>query len=511
MLSATNVVLSGSFARGAQTPHSDLDFIVISENVTSFFTETIHSKGNEIQVIYFPKTKIHKMLMEYSNDNQGIIISMLKSCVIISDEDQFANKLSSYAKTVTRGPSERILNTYVSILRSRCDDLRHATNSLEKDLFASSIFVLLSHFIAYDFVVGDKYSIRATRRSPHYKEFCKIVGQYRQDQKVAKVLEYVEKIVSPFYQDISSTGMALNHFSDKNSIMVYFPQKTLKDAGMKALLDVLLPSFEGCCCFAFQQEKWQAMNEGLYVYVDGRTVSATDIIKRIAKTDLSIAKSRMSLGIEMAYPYYTSFESGVYFGGRSILDKLTPAFSAIWDAYYAGISINNREASIQQFSFVAAILIIRSILAQYINKGGQMIAYFNCLAWLLLPETVNPNGFCCVEQTARLKRIALDLYYERYEEKKDSYKSVYEDVISHNILELKQMYKSVELLDSCLSQIPIEGLTFPDTSPFESALDIFFTEVCLICLSIIQLSSEEKFSAVYHVARLHEVCLNDSL
>lgn len=56
MISQTNVLLSGSYARGTQTPNSDMDFIVISENVTFFHTESIYFKGVEVQVIFFPKT-----------------------------------------------------------------------------------------------------------------------------------------------------------------------------------------------------------------------------------------------------------------------------------------------------------------------------------------------------------------------------------------------------------------------------------------------------------------------
>lgn len=41
MISQTNVLLSGSYARGTQTPNSDMVFIVISENVTFFHTESI--------------------------------------------------------------------------------------------------------------------------------------------------------------------------------------------------------------------------------------------------------------------------------------------------------------------------------------------------------------------------------------------------------------------------------------------------------------------------------------
>lgn len=147
MISQTNVLLSGSYARGTQTPNSDMDFIVISENVTFFHTESIYFKGVEVQVIFFPKTKIFRMAMEISNDNYGIIISMLKSCIVISDEDHFANRLSQYANKVSTRPSEQVINSYINILRNRCSDLRHAEDKLEESLLVSTICVLLSHVL----------------------------------------------------------------------------------------------------------------------------------------------------------------------------------------------------------------------------------------------------------------------------------------------------------------------------------------------------------------------------
>lgn len=41
MKETDSIVLTGSYARGTQTPGSDLDFMVISNNVTRFHTETI--------------------------------------------------------------------------------------------------------------------------------------------------------------------------------------------------------------------------------------------------------------------------------------------------------------------------------------------------------------------------------------------------------------------------------------------------------------------------------------
>ena len=61
MKETDSIVLTGSYARGTQTPGSDLDFMVISNNVTRFHTETIWDGDDEVQIILVPATKIHKM------------------------------------------------------------------------------------------------------------------------------------------------------------------------------------------------------------------------------------------------------------------------------------------------------------------------------------------------------------------------------------------------------------------------------------------------------------------
>ncbi|MBQ4388477.1 MAG: nucleotidyltransferase domain-containing protein [Bacteroidales bacterium] len=49
MISQTNVLLSGSYASGTQTPNSDMDFIVISENVTFFIPNPSLSSSSPVR------------------------------------------------------------------------------------------------------------------------------------------------------------------------------------------------------------------------------------------------------------------------------------------------------------------------------------------------------------------------------------------------------------------------------------------------------------------------------
>ena len=345
MCSATNVLLSGSYARGTQTPYSDMDFIVISENVTLFHTESIYFKGGEVQIIYFPKTKIFKMAMETSNDNYGIIISMLKSCIVISDEDHFANRLSQYANKVSTRSSEQVVNSYINILRNRCNDLRHAEDKLEESLLVSTICVLLSHVLSRNFIVGAKHCIRDLSRSPHYHPFLNAINKYTVEGNKMPILEYAENTIRNFCKDVVTTGITLNHLFENSIVTVCFPKKSLDDAGMLKLIDSYARSLSDCLFFVFHQDKWQTLNEGIYMSIKGNTCSATEIIQRLNKVDITMAKSRIELGIDVSYPYYTSFDSGVFFGGMIFFEEVFPLFSEIWSSYYAFISENKEKGA----------------------------------------------------------------------------------------------------------------------------------------------------------------------
>lgn len=511
MISQTNVLLSGSYARGTQTPNSDMDFIVISENVTFFHTESIYFKGVEVQVIFFPKTKIFRMAMEISNDNYGIIISMLKSCIVISDEDHFANRLSQYANKVSTRPSEHVINSYINILRNRCSDLRHAEDKLEESLLVSTICVLLSHVLSRNFIIGTKHCIRDLRRSSHYQPFLDAINQYTTGGNKIPILEYAETTIRSFCKNVVSTGITLNHLLENSIVTVYFPKKSLDDTGMVKLIDSYVQALSDCQFFVFRQDKWQTLNEGTYMSIKGNKCSATEIIQRLNKVDITLARSRIELGIDVSYPYYTSFDSGVFFGGMIFFEELFPLFSDIWSSYYAFISENKEKEAQRKFSHIAGLTILPQLLEVYERIGGQKDALLKHLAWMILPDVVNTNGVYNIEQSAKLRGAFLELFTEQYIQNEKEYQIIFKDIQNNAIAELSSLFRAVTTFADKLSSLSLDELSYPDIYPFEQKSDIFFIELCLHTLSILQMTSEDKYRVIFNVAKFNRICLEDSL
>jgi len=505
-----SILLSGSYARGKQTEHSDIDFVLISDSVSYFHTESIYSDGVEIQVILFPQTKIHKYIMEVSNENNGIVVSMLKSCIILSDESNFANRLTSYVDNIQSRPGEQNAISYISMLRNRCADLRHAEGSLAKDILVSTIIVLLSHILSNDCIVGTKHCIRVLKNSPHSKSLGDLIEQYHIDRNSDSIVNYCDNLLKGYFQNVVTTGFSLNNLSDKDPVIIYLPRKHITDNGIKQIVITLSKVTEGCSAYAFRQDKWQAMNEGLYFYIRSATKSPIEILKKIRKYDASISRSRLALGIEMAYPYYTSFSSGVFFGGRKVLEMLDSSFSRIWDAWYS-FYMTEKNNSLNKLTYFSGVLVINCLGKHFRACLGNYSNFFEELAWLLLPDVVNPNGLCNVEQTERLKRNALEEYARQSEKYLDINCNAIKDVLSGVYSDLSQMNDAVNCLDDALSSIDTQDISYPDIYPFKTKEEFFYTECCLHVLSILQLSNEAKMSIVFNLARHNGICLEDFL
>lgn len=92
-----------------------MDFIIISDNASSFHCESLYKETGEVQQIFFPKTKIHRMVLEKSYEYNGVVVSMLKSCVVLSDDDSFANRLTTYVDNMPhQRPGEEAVNSYLN-------------------------------------------------------------------------------------------------------------------------------------------------------------------------------------------------------------------------------------------------------------------------------------------------------------------------------------------------------------------------------------------------------------
>lgn len=505
---SNSILLSGSYARGKHTEYSDIDFILISDSVNFFYTESIYLDDVETQVILFPKTKIHKYIMEESNENNGIVVSMLKSCIILSDESNFANRLTSYVDRIQSPPGEQKAISYINMLRNRCADLRHAEDGLAKDILVSTIIVLLSHILANNYIVGTKHCIRILKKSPHFLSLENLIEQYHTDRKTDTIVDYCDNLLKGYFQNVVTTGLSLNNLLDKDPVIIYLPKKQINDNGIKRIIKTLSKATEGCSAYAFRQDKWQAMNEGLYFYVRSTKTNSIDILKVIKKYDASISRSRLALGIEMAYPYFTSFSSGVFFGGRKVLEMLESSFSKIWDAWYSFYIVEENN-NLNKLSYFSGVLVVNCLGKHFSACLGNYSSFFEELAWLLLPDVVNPNGLCNVEQTEHLKRSALKEYTRQFEKYIEVNGNVINDVILGNYSELSKMNNAIIDLDNVLYSIDTQELIYPDIFPFKTKEEFFYTECCLHTLSILQLSNETKMSIVFNLARNNGICLED--
>ena len=85
------------------------------------------------------------------------------------------------------------------------------------------------------------------------------------------------------------------------------------------------------------------------------------------------------------------------------------------------------------------------------------------------------------------------------------------EITDRQISELEDMYPIVDMLISTLDSIDSGDLSYPDIYPFDSKFDVFLMEICFHVFSIFQMTQEQKFGAVFNMAAINDVCLDDFL
>ena len=506
-----SIILTGSYARGTQTFGSDIDFMFISENVNHFHTETTWDGDDETQIILIPRTKIHKMIMERSFDDNSLLISMLKSCKVISDQSGFANKLSKYVDNMKEAPNEHAVLAHISTLSNRCRDLRNTDDELEKALLASTIMILLAHILSYNFISGTKHCMRKLSRSHLRDEILNVYHQYTTHQDYSPLLAFASETIGNFKKDNLTTGLSLNNINRSSPIVVFFPKKSLSDYGMKKIVTRISYIFSDCNAHVFYHGPMQAMNEGTYVFIENKRIPAMEICRRIRSYDITVSKSRTELGIVMIYPYYTSFGEGAYFGGQDILLALSPIFSAFWNEYLIQISRHPASKFQEKYSVACGILLLSNI-ACLLRKQMTDISLFKKMIEILLPDVTDPEGVYNVEQTRYLRRTTISIFQEQYIASQGHITESIKAIANRQISDLESMYSIMDMLITILDTIDIENnLLYPDIYPFDNKSDVFFMELCFHVFSIFQMTQEQKFSVVFNMAASNDVCLDDFL
>lgn len=510
MIYPDSIILTGSYARGTQTFGSDIDFMFISENVNHFHTETIWDGDDETQIILIPRTKIHKMIMERSFDDNSLLISMLKSCKVISDQSGFANKLSKYVDNMKAAPNEHAVLAHISTLSNRCRDLRNTDDELEKALLASTIMVLLAHILSYNFISGTKHCMRKLSRSHLRDKILNIYHKYTEQKDYSPLLAFASETIGSFKKDNLTTGLSLNNVKPSSPVVIFFPKKSISDNGMKKILTRLSDNFSDCNTHVFYQGPMQAMNEGTYVFIEKGGLHAMEICRRIRSYDITVSKSRTALGIEMIYPYYTSFGEGAYFGGHDILVALSPVFSAFWIEYRIQVFRHPSLKFQETYSMACALLLLANI-ARLLGEQPSGITLFRNMIEMLLPDVTDPDGVYNVEQTRYLRHTTVSLFHEQYMASRVHIAENIKEITDRQISELEDMYPIVDMLISTLDSIDIRDLSYPDIYPFDSKSNVFLMEICFHVFSIFQMTQEQKFGAVFNMAAINDVCLDDFL
>lgn len=496
-----SIILTGSCARGTSSKSSDVDFMVISQYVNHFHTETVWFNGEETQIILLPRYKIYKMILEKSFRDNAVLISMMKSCMVIADRTGYANKLSNYVDTHSSHPGEHTVVAHINALRNRCSDLKNAKDELEIALLVSTIMVLLSHILSYNFISGAKHCIRSLAKSHKRDVVLSAYKEYIQSASFSPILELAENTIRQFYQNNLTTGYSLNNLSETDPIIMFMPGKTLSDKGVDKIVQRLMGILSDCNMHVFLQEKLQALDAGVYIFVENENIPASLICRRLYEFDRTIAISRMSLGIDLVFPYYTTFGTGAYFGGKENLSQLSPIFAEIWREFW------NRQSSTaivhESYSLACGLDLLILVGSYYGGKHINLI--MQMMTDILLPDVVDPDGMYNVTQSEYLRQAIMNDFSLRYEQQKSNFEEDVSLIKSDQIKELRRMNAVILELLGLLEKIPPGDISYDDIYPFQvESKDLLVMEVCLHCLSIFQLSQQQKFGLVFNMSRCVE-------
>jgi predicted nucleotidyltransferase len=202
------IFLAGSVLRGEGTPHSDLDLVVVYEQLPTAYRQSFFHKGWPVEAfVHDPETLTHFFWEIDRPSGMPSLPTMVLEGKEIPKEDAFSRSLKALAQAVIdAGPPEwtdREIQRARYAITDLCDDIRTPRNHAELTASASHLHGLLADFY---FRSMNRWSAKGMHIPRKLAEADPVVAQRFAEafnaafstQNQSKILQLAEALLTPY-------------------------------------------------------------------------------------------------------------------------------------------------------------------------------------------------------------------------------------------------------------------------------------------------------------------------
>lgn len=158
------LMLTGSYATKSSASNSDIDIIVLSQNVNYLYSESICYGEKYVQLIFFPYYKFQDLIIQDINRGKGVYVSMIHNGIIFKDT---ASKVLTKTKrfvlnTVDGIRCEQLDFGLLYKITSGMEVIKNSSSLTEKIYCASKLLLEISRLITCKYVADAKHLSRIT-------------------------------------------------------------------------------------------------------------------------------------------------------------------------------------------------------------------------------------------------------------------------------------------------------------------------------------------------------------
>ena len=201
-------LMCGSVARGNHTKYSDLDLIVVYQDIKTASRDSIIYQGWPVEIFLHDLETINYFIQVADNaGNSPSLAEMITDGILISPENEISQQTKKIAKDyLEKGPrqlDQKNIEEYRYYITDLVDDMREPISSHELMATATKLYGTLTNFIfgtQQSWNASGKWTVRRLNKlSPELesKVFMAFDNLY-QTKSANKIIELCEEVLAPY-------------------------------------------------------------------------------------------------------------------------------------------------------------------------------------------------------------------------------------------------------------------------------------------------------------------------
>jgi predicted nucleotidyltransferase len=198
--------LAGSIIRDEGTKYSDLDIVVMFENLPNAYRESFYFQGFPVETFVNTPETLNYFFESNSKDGVPSLAVMVVEGIVVPSETDLSQKLKKMANEILANPP-KITKDEIDILRYRItdllDDIREPRSKAELIGAGTGLYPILAEF----YLRANGHWTARRKAIPKYlrkanpefaKSFCDGFEELFALGKPEKIIELAEEVLEPF-------------------------------------------------------------------------------------------------------------------------------------------------------------------------------------------------------------------------------------------------------------------------------------------------------------------------